>query len=505
MTSRHTCITESEFNRLAAEGFNRIPVTLETFADLDTPLSIYLKLANAPYSYLLESVQGGERFGRYSFIGLAAATRISVSRNAITVLNGASVTEQRDNIKPMDFISEFMTRFKVPDLPGLPRFCGGLVGAFGYDTVRYIETKLASVSKPEAKGLENIPDILLLLSEEIAIVDNLSGKLTLVVFTDPGVPAAWQQTQARLKALLAKLRAPAQIPPDANAVSSAPTFGFSEEEFKAAVRRAKQYILDGDIMQVVLSQRMSKPFAASPLALYRALRTLNPSPYMFYFNFDSFHVVGASPEILVRLEEDAGVNKVTVRPIAGTRKRGANAAEDAALAADLLADPKECAEHLMLLDLGRNDVGRVAKTGSVKVTDQYIIERYSHVMHIVSNVEATVRDDEDAMSVLKATFPAGTVSGAPKVRAMEIIDELEPTKRGIYAGSVGYLGFNGDMDLAIAIRTAVIKDGQIHVQAGAGIVADSDPDSEWQETLNKARAQLRAAEMAEAGLDTRFD
>ena len=505
MTSRHTCITESEFNRLAAEGYNRIPVTLETFADLDTPLSIYLKLANDPYSYLLESVQGGERFGRYSFIGLAAETRLSATINTVKVISGERITEQHDGVNPMNFISEYMDRFKVPDLPGLPRFCGGLVGAFGYDTVRYIETKLAQVSKPDAAGLEGIPDILLLLSEEIAIVDNLSGKLTLVVYTDPAICGAWKQTQTRLKQLLAKLRAPAQIPPDITAVSSAPTFGFSEDAFKAAVRRAKQYILDGDIMQVVLSQRMSKPFAASPLALYRALRTLNPSPYMFYFNFDSFHVVGASPEILVRLEEDGGEHKVTVRPIAGTRKRGANAAEDTALAADLLADPKECAEHLMLLDLGRNDVGRVAKTGSVKVTDQYIIERYSHVMHIVSNVEATVRDDEDAMSVLKATFPAGTVSGAPKVRAMEIIDELEPTKRGIYAGSVGYLGFNGDMDLAIAIRTAVIKDGQIHVQAGAGIVADSDPDSEWQETLNKARAQLRAAEMAEAGLDTRFD
>ena len=505
MNSRINRINEVEFNRLAAEGYNRIPVTLETFADLDTPLSIYLKLANTPYSYLLESVQGGERFGRYSFIGLAASTRISVTGNAITVLKNGHAVETRDDINPMDFISAYMARFKVPDLPGLPRFCGGLVGAFGYDTVRYIETKLAHTSKPDAAGLEGIPDILLLLSEEIAIVDNLSGKLTLVVYTNPASPDAWDRTQARLKQLLAQLRAPAQIPADTHAVPATPTFGFSEEEFKAAVRRAKQYIVDGDIMQVVLSQRMSMPFAASPLALYRALRTLNPSPYMFYFNFDDFHVVGASPEILVRLEDEAGNKKVTVRPIAGTRQRGANAAEDATLAADLLADPKECAEHLMLLDLGRNDVGRVAKTGTVKLTDRFIIERYSHVMHIVSNVEATVRDDEDAMSVLKATFPAGTVSGAPKVRAMEIIDEMEPTKRGIYAGSVGYLGFNGDMDLAIAIRTAVVKNGRIHVQAGAGIVADSDPDSEWQETLNKARAQLRAAEMAEAGLDTRFE
>ena len=499
-------MTESDFNRLAAAGYNRIPVTLETFADLDTPLSIYLKLANDPYSYLLESVQGGERFGRYSFIGLAASTRIAVADGAIMLLTGNRVAERRDHTNPMSYISEFMARFKVPDLPGLPRFCGGLVGAFGYDTVRYIETRLARTrsTNPLPDPLA-VPDILLLLSEEIAIVDNLSGKLTLVVYAEPGFPGAWKQTQARLRELLAKLRAPVAIPAEVQACSAPAVSEFGEEAFKAAVRRAKQYIVDGDIMQVVLSQRMSKPFAASPLALYRALRTLNPSPYMFYFNFEDFHVVGASPEILVRLEDDAGKKCVTVRPIAGTRKRGANASEDEALAADLLADPKERAEHLMLLDLGRNDIGRVAKTGTVKVTDRFIIERYSHVMHIVSNVQAELKDDEGALGVLKATFPAGTVSGAPKVRAMEIIDELEPSKRGIYAGSVGYLGFNGDMDLAIAIRTAVIKDRRIHVQAGAGIVADSDPDAEWQETLSKARAQLRAAEMAEAGLDTRFE
>lgn len=493
---------EADFDRLAHEGYNRIPVTLETFADLDTPLSIYLKLAEGAHSYLLESVQGGERFGRYSFIGLTTPTRISVSGSSILLLSGNRVAERRDHTNPMSFVSEFMARFKVPDIPGLPRFCGGLVGYFGYDTVRFVEPKLADTSKPDPLG---VPDILLLLSEEIAIVDNLSGKLTLVVFAEPGFPGAWKHAQSRLKELLAKLRAPAQIPADTTAVPSAPTFEFPEDEFKAAVRKAKHYIVDGDVMQVVLSQRMSKPYAASPLALYRSLRTLNPSPYMFFFDFGDFQVVGASPEILVRLEDDGGKRKVTARPIAGTRKRGVTAAEDAALAADLLADQKERAEHLQLLDLGRNDVGRVAKIGTVKVTDSYLIERYSHVMHIVSNVEGELKDDEGPVSVLKATFPAGTVSGAPKVRAMEIIDELEPTKRGIYAGAVGYLGFNGDMDLAIAIRTAVLKDGRIHVQAGAGIVADSDPDSEWQETLNKAKAQLRAAEMAESGLDTRFE
>jgi len=495
-------MNEADFDQLAQQGYNRIPVTLETFADLDTPLSIYLKLAEGAHSYLLESVQGGERFGRYSFIGLTTPTRIAVSGSTIMLLTGNRVAERREHTNPMSYVSEFMARFKVPDIPGLPRFCGGLVGYFGYDTVRFIEPKLADTKKPDPL---DVPDILLLLSEEIAIVDNLSGKLTLVVFAEPGFPGAWKQAQARLKELLAKLRSPVQLPADARAVPSAPTFEFAEEDFKAAVRKAKQYIVDGDVMQVVLSQRMSKPYAASPLALYRALRTLNPSPYMFFFDFGDFQVVGASPEILVRLEGDGEKRKVTARPIAGTRKRGATPSEDAALAADLLADEKERAEHLQLLDLGRNDVGRVAKIGTVKVTDSYLIERYSHVMHIVSNVEGELKDDEGPVSVLKATFPAGTVSGAPKVRAMEIIDELEPTKRGIYAGSVGYLGFNGDMDLAIAIRTAVLKDGRIHVQAGAGIVADSDPDSEWQETLNKAKAQLRAAEMAESGLDTRFE
>ncbi|MDD5177155.1 MAG: anthranilate synthase component I [Sterolibacterium sp.] len=499
-------MNESEFNRLAAEGYNRIPVTLETFADLDTPLSIYLKLANTPYSYLLESVQGGERFGRYSFIGLAANTRIAVFGSSVLLLTGNRVAERREHTNPMAFISEFMSSFRVPDIQGLPRFCGGLVGAFGYDTVRYIEPDLALNAEhektPDTLGM---PDILLLLSEEIAIVDNLSGKLTLVVYAEPGFPGAWKQTQNRLKELLEKLRTAVKIPEETVFPSAPAVSEFGEEAFKAAVRRAKQYIVDGDIMQVVLSQRLSKPFAATPLALYRALRALNPSPYMFYFNFEDFHVVGASPEILVRLEEREGKKIVTLRPIAGTRKRGATPEEDQALAEELLADEKERAEHLMLLDLGRNDVGRVAKIGSVRVSEQFYIERYSHVMHIVSNVEGELRDAEGPLDVLKASFPAGTVSGAPKMRAMEIIDELEPSKRGIYAGAVGYLGFNRDMDLAIAIRTAVVKDGKIHVQAGAGIVADSDPDSEWIETQNKAKALLRAAEMAESGLDTRFD
>jgi anthranilate synthase component 1 len=488
---------ESEFNQLVAEGYNRIPLSLETFADLDTPLSIYLKLANGPYTYLLESVQGGERFGRYSFIGLASPTRIIVNGHQVLVVTGNRLAERVDDAHPLDFIGEYLARFRAAPLENLPRFCGGLVGCFGYDAVRYIEPRLEKGRKAREFG---IPDILLLLSEEIAVVDNLSGKLTLVVFAEPGVPGAYQKAQARLKALLARLREQTVVPAEKPVPSQAAVSVFGQARYQDAVTRIKQYITDGDVMQVVLSQRMSKPFGASPLALYRSLRSLNPSPYMFYFDFEDFHVVGASPEILVRLEGDT----VTVRPIAGTRKRGASFEEDQALAAELSADEKECAEHLQLLDLGRNDTGRVAQVGTVRLTEKMSIERYSHVMHLVSNVEGKLRPDLGALDVLRATFPAGTVSGAPKVRAMEIIDELEPTPRGIYAGAVGYLGFHGDMDLAIAIRTALVKDGQLHVQAGGGIVADSVPESEWQETQNKARAVLRAAELAENGLDTRF-
>lgn len=491
-------MTESEFDRLAAAGYNRVPVVLETFADLDTPLSIYLKLANQSYSYLLESVVGGERFGRYSFIGLAAGTRIEVRGHRCVEIRDGVETLREDADDPLAFVEKYLKRFKVATDPRLPRFCGGLVGYFGYDTVRYIEKRLADSNKRDELGT---PDILLLVSEEIAIVDNLSGKLSLVVYAEPGKPGAYAAARARLAVLLEKLRAPVKLPESSPTKSEPAVSGFGEAAYYKAVERAKKYIFEGDIMQVVPSQRMSKPFHASPLSLYRALRALNPSPYMFCFNFGDFHVVGASPEILARLEGDV----VTVRPIAGTRRRGATPEEDAALATELLADEKERAEHLMLVDLGRNDAGRVAQTGSVKVTEQMIIERYSHVMHIVSSVEAKLKPGLNAIDVLRATFPAGTVSGAPKVRAMEIIDELEPVKRSIYAGAVGYLGFHGNMDVAIALRTAVIKDGRLHVQAGGGVVADSQPEAEWQETQNKARALLRAAEIAEAGLDTRLD
>jgi len=486
-------ITQLEFDALVAQGYNRIPLVAETFADLDTPLSLYLKLANKSFSYLLESVQGGERFGRYSFIGLPASTRISVRGKQVSVIIGEQVsTELSDD--PLAFIKQFQAQFKVAPLSDLPRFTGGLAGYFGYDTVRYIEPRLAATQKKDVIGT---PDILLMLTEQLAVVDNLSGKLTFIVYADPAQADAYALASERLRELIGLTRMPVEIPyaPPSQRVEAKSEFG--EAAFKAAVEKAKRYIFDGDIMQVVLSQRMSQPFAASPLSLYRALRSVNPSPYMFYYDMGDHHVVGSSPEILARLEDDT----VTVRPIAGTRPRGKTQEQDVALAAELLADPKELAEHLMLIDLGRNDIGRVAERGTVKLTEKMVIERYSHVMHIVSNVDAKLKLGLDAIDVLKATFPAGTVSGAAKVRAMEIIDELEPSKRGIYAGAVGYLGFNGDMDVAIALRTAVVKDNMLYVQAGAGIVADSVPESEWQETQNKARAVLRAAEMVLDGLD----
>jgi anthranilate synthase component 1 len=495
-------MTEQEFNALAEQGYNRIPVTQETFADLDTPLSIYLKLAGGPYTYLLESVQGGERFGRYSFIGLSALTRIVVYGKKVLVLTGPRIAEQTEAQNPLDFIAGFMNRFHAP-ATGLPRGAGGLVGYFGYDTARYIEPRLDRLPpRPDDSGL---PDILLMLSEELAIVDNLSGKLTLLVYAEPQFPGAYRRARARLQELLTRLREPLAIPVEKPVPGTpAPAVSlFGEEAFKVAVEKAKRYIVEGDIMQVVPSQRMEKPFAASPMAFYRVLRGINPSPYLFYYDFCDFHVVGSSPEILVRLEQQGEERKVILRPVAGTRKRGATEAEDAALAAELQADEKERAEHVQLVDLGRNDCGRVAQIGSVRVTEQMVVERYSHVMHLVSNVEGLVKPGMRAIDVLKASFPAGTLSGAPKVRAMEIIHELEPVKRGIYGGAIGYLDFHGNMDLAIAIRTGIIKDGKLHVQVGAGIVADSDPKAEWEETRNKARALLLAAELEEAGLDTK--
>src|SRR5438105_6369319 len=409
-------MTEAEFRALAALGYNRIPLVLEAFADLDTPLSLYLKLANQRYTYLLESVVGGERFGRYSFIGLPAKLRIRSRGRQIEVEDRGGIVERHEG-DPLAVIGAFLGRYRAAPRPGLPRFCGGLAGYFGYDTVRHVETKLAASAPAPTAELADVPDILLLLTEELAVVDNLSGKISLIVYADPAKPAAYHDAHERLQSLRRKLREPVDIPFQSATATSEAASEFGRDGFQAAVSRAREYIAAGDIMQVVLSQRMSMPFAASPLSLYRALRSLNPSPYMFYYDLGDLFVVGASPEILVRKEGEI----VTLRPIAGTRARGASREADEALAAEMLADPKEIAEHVMLLDLGRNDVGRVAKTGTVKVTEQMQIERYSHVMHIVSNVEGKLKDRMTSMDVLRATFPAGTLSGAPKVRAMEII------------------------------------------------------------------------------------
>jgi len=489
---------KSQFQQYADAGYNKIPLKREMLADLDTPLSTYLKFANEPNTYLFESVQGGEKWGRYSIIGLSCQSRLEVRSHEVSLYEDGQLLKSENVEDPLSYIDEFRSQFKAPEIPGMPRFTGGLVGYFGYDTVRYIEPRLGECPNPDP--LQN-PDILLMISEEIVVFDNLSGKLHIIVYVDPAEANAYELGLKRLQVLDKKFREPLRIPVD-KLVHSEVTeddfvSGFTRDGFMDAVKKSKEYITDGDVMQVVLSQRLSVPYYADPLDLYRALRSLNPSPYMYYLNLGDFQIVGSSPEILVREEN----REITVRPIAGTRPRGKTAEEDMALEKDLLADPKEIAEHLMLIDLGRNDVGRVAKTGSVKLTDKMVIERYSHVMHIVSNVTGELDDDVTAMDSLKATFPAGTVSGAPKVRAMEIIDELEPVKRGVYSGAVGYIGWNGNMDTAIAIRTAVIKDNTLYLQAGAGIVYDSIPESEWDETMNKGRAVFRAATLAVKGLD----
>jgi len=491
-------MTPESFKALVAQDYNRIPVARTILADLDTPLSAYLKLCDGPFSYLLESVQGGEKWGRYSIIGLPARTVLEVRGQAITVKCDGAAVESAECVDPLAWIESFQARYRVPPLLGLPKFTGGLVGYFGYDTVRYVESRLGTCPSPDP--LDN-PDILLMVSDEVVVFDNLSGKLHVIVHADPVDPDALSHASYRIDELEARLRraTPQSVGAGSRKRVEERDFvsGFTQQGFESAVERVKEYIAAGDCMQVVLSQRLSIPYEAAPLDLYRALRTLNPSPYMFFLDLDEFQVVGSSPEILTRVED--GV--INVRPIAGTRPRGATAEEDVALEQSLLADPKERAEHLMLIDLGRNDVGRVSEIGSVEVTEQMVIERYSHVMHIVSNVQGRLNAGMSAIDALRATFPAGTVSGAPKIRAMEIIDELEPVKRGVYAGAVGYIGWNDNLDTAIAIRTAVIKGGVLHIQAGAGIVADSVPRNEWDETMNKGRAIFRAVAMAQAGLD----
>ncbi len=498
-------ITELEFKSLTQQGYNRIPLMAEAFADLETPLSLYLKLAHGrgdgANSFLLESVVGGERFGRYSFIGLPARTLLRASgfgASAKTEVVRDGVVVETNHGNPLDFIAAYQQRFKVALRPGLPRFCGGLAGYFGYDAVRYIEKKLENSCPPDTLGT---PDILLLQCEELAVIDNLSGKLYLIVYADPAQPEAYANAKKRLRELKEALKYSVAAPVVKPSQSHPAQRSFAKDDYLKSVERAKELIAAGDFMQVQVGQRISKRYTESPLSLYRALRSLNPSPYMYYYHFGDFHVVGASPEILVRQEHTEEGQKVIIRPLAGTRPRGATPEKDKATEVELLADPKERAEHVMLIDLARNDIGRIAKIGTVKVTEAFVVERYSHVMHIVSNVEGVLNDGMTNMDVLKATFPAGTLTGAPKVHAMELIDQLEPVKRGIYGGACGYLSYAGDMDVAIAIRTAIIKDQTLHVQAAAGVVADSVPEMEWRETEHKARALLRAAELVEEGLE----
>jgi anthranilate synthase component I len=494
-------MTLQDFERLASQGFRRIPVVLDTLADLDTPLSIYLKLAGGRGSYLFESVIGGERFGRYSFIGIRATECYIVRGNTISVERDGVVVQQTQSSDPLAWIDQLAADAKAAPLPSDLRFGGGLVGYFTYDSVRYVEPKLAESRLPDPLGL---PEIQLFRSDELAIVDNLSGKLYLVVYADVSntpVATAFAVAEARIGELRRALRKPAQLPQThAPRAPAAVSSNVSRDAFMAAVARCKEYIVEGDIFQVQVSQRFSQAYDAPPINLYRALRSINPSPYMYFVDLGDAQIVGASPEILVRREAD----KVTVRPIAGTRKRGATPERDRELEAELLSDPKEIAEHVMLIDLGRNDIGRIAQVGSVKVTETMVVERYSHVMHMVSNVDGEVPSALTPMDIFRATFPAGTVTGTPKVRAMQVIDEMENVRRGVYAGAVGYIGYNGNMDLAIAIRTGVIKDGQLHVQAAAGVVADSQPELEWLETNNKARALLRAADWVNAGVDAQL-
>ncbi len=481
------------------KGSNQVVYT-RIAADLDTPVSLMLKLGAARGdTFMLESVTGGEVRGRYSVVGLkpdliwkCQGTQAFLNREAR--FDSAAFVAQ--DMAPLDALRALIAECRI-DLPsGLPAISAGLFGYLGYDMIRLVE-HLPNVN-PDPLGL---PDAVLLRPSVIAVLDGVKGEVTLVAPAWAGAGlsarAAYAQAAERVMDCLRDLDRAAPMPRDfgeAGAAVGAPTSNFTHQGYKQAVEKAKDYIRAGDIFQVVPSQRWTQSFPLPPFALYRSLRRTNPSPFMFYFNFGGYQIVGASPEILVRLRD----GEVTVRPIAGTRKRGADEAEDRALEADLLADPKERAEHLMLLDLGRNDVGRVAKVGTVHPTEQFIIERYSHVMHIVSNVVGKIADGQDALSALLAGLPAGTVSGAPKVRAMEIIDELEPEKRGVYGGGVGYFAANGEMDFCIALRTAVVKDGQLYIQAGGGVVYDSDPEAEYQETVNKSSALRRAA--ADAGL-----
>ncbi|WP_298147403.1 anthranilate synthase component I [uncultured Acinetobacter sp.] len=493
--------TQAQFSQLQAQGYNLIPVYRQRLADTETPLSIFARLKSHTNAYLFESVEGGENWARYSMIGLGESTVFSCNEGQLTIQHADGHRENQACCDPFQYIRDFQAQFKVPtqaDLPQLPSFTGGLVGYFGYDAVRYIEPRLNNIPQSDPVGL---PDIWMMLSKTVIVFDNLKDTLFLIVHADVNQPDAYTKAQAQLdelEALLAQpvvLQAKPHTPPKFESLTG-------KEKFLDSIETVKDYIRAGDVMQVVPGHRMVSDFDGEALQVYRALRHLNPSPYLFLVqgqtlnNQKPFHIVGSSPEILSRLENGIA----TVRPLAGTRPRGKTKEEDLALEKDLLSDEKEIAEHLMLIDLGRNDVGRISKIGKVQVTDQMVIERYSHVMHIVSNVQGEVRDDVDALDVFKATFPAGTLSGAPKIRAMEIIDEVEPLKRGIFGGAVGYLGWHGEMDMSIAIRTCVIRENKVYVQAGAGVVYDSNPESEWNETQIKARAVIKSVELSSNAL-----
>jgi len=479
----------SQFNSLKDEGFNHIPLSREVVVDTDTPLALYLKLANTPFTYFLESVQGGEKWGRYSFIGLGAETIIKVNGYEVSIEKNGHLDEKFKVEDPLAWIQTYQEQFKVPQLDSLPDFNGGLVGYFGYEIIRYIEPKLKNIDKTDEL---NVPDILLMVSNDLLVVDNLTSKVHIITHVSPE-KESFNDGMEKLNLIEANIKKSFDHKTNKSEMIKSEDFisSFGKNNFVHAVEKVQKYITAGDVMQVVPSQRLSCKFESNPVELYRQLRILNPSPYMYYLNLDDFAIVGSSPEILTRVDNN---NVATIRPIAGTRSRGRTSEEDKANEKDLLSDEKEIAEHLMLIDLGRNDLGRIAKTGTVNLTDKMFIERYSHVMHIVSNVECELKDDMSSIDVLRATFPAGTLSGAPKVRAMEIIDEVETLKRSIYSGAIGNLSWHGGMDLAIAIRTAIVKDEVLYVQAGAGIVHDSIPEMEWQETMDKAQALIRAAQ-----------
>ena len=497
LRSFEIAMTPENYIRLLDEGYNHIPIVRELFADLDTPLSCYIKVARGSFSYLLESAsQGGQKWSRYSVVGLPSKKILRVSGNNITIEENQQVIKSVISEDPLSYVEAFKQEYKYPELPNLPIYTGGLVGYFGYDTVRYVEKKLKSTNLTDSIGC---PDILLMVSNDVIVFDNVEAKIHLI--THINEKGALDEAQIRLDEMQAAMtnRIPSVV---TKPISHAPleerdfVSSYGEQNFKDDVEKIKDYIVEGDVMQVVLSQRMSVDFESDPLDLYRALRRLNPSPYMYFMDLEDFQIVSSSPEILARLDGD----EVTVRPLAGTRRRGSSAKEDLALEEELLADPKERAEHLMLIDLGRNDIGRVCEPGTVRVNEMMVVERYAHVMHIASNVCGRIKRDISGIDLLRATLPVGTLSGAPKVRAMEIIDELEPEKRGVFGGAVGYLSWNGNMDTAIAIRTAIIKNKKLYIQAGAGVVADSVPNLEWDETLNKARSIFKAAALAKEGL-----